>query len=146
MNNLLLPYKFKWIGTVLVLIGFSGLAFYAFFDFRLDLPVFAVYSSFFETRMFAIIQTNVADELIMLTLLTGFVFLAFSKEKAESEILDKMRVKAFAKAMLTNAVLLAFSILFVFGNGFVMVLLINIFSVFIFYLVYFFLLKRTTAN
>jgi len=142
MNSYLLPYKYKWIGAVLIFAGLAGFLFFLWFDFRITLPVFAVYSSFLETKIFTTFRTNVSDELIMLLLLTGFYMVAFSKEKTESEILDQIRAKAFSKAILANICLLVFSILFIFGNGFLMILLLNLISIFIFYLIFLFFLKR----
>ena len=142
MNNFLLPYKCKWIGAALIFSGLVGLVFYLWFDFRLILPVFAVFSSFLETKMFTTFRTNFADELILLTLLAGFFLSAFSKEKTESEILDKIRAKALSKAIFTNVAFLIFSILFIYGNGFLAILLLNLFSLFIFYMIFLFFLKR----
>ena len=142
MNHLLLPYKFKWVGTVLVCLGIVGLVFYIWFDFRLILPVLAVVSSFLETKTFIIIQTNVADELILVSFLAGFFFLIFSKEKSETVYMDQLRGRAFSKAVVANMVLLLFSILFVYGNGFLAIIMLNLFSVFIFYLIFFYFLKR----
>ncbi len=146
MTNFLLPYKYKWIGMGLVILGITGLIFYLWFDFRLILPVFAVYASFLETRMFTTFRTNIADELIMLSLLAGFLLLVFSKEKTECEILDQIRSRAFLNALLANAGLLIFSILFIYGNGFLTILLLNLFSIFIFYLIFFYVMKRKEIN
>ena len=142
MNNLLLPYRFKWIGAVMILAGLIGLAFFIWFDFNVNLPVFAVYSSFFETKIFTTFHTNVADEFIILSLLTGFFFVAFSREKTESEMLNQLRSIAFSKAVIANMVLLIFSTLFVYGNGFLGILFLNLYSPFIFYLIALFFLKR----
>lgn len=142
MNNLLLPYKFKLIGAVLILVGLIGLVFFIWFDFNVNLPVFAVYSSFFETKIFTTFHTNVADEFIILSLLAGFFFVAFSKEKTESEILNQLRSVAFSKAVIANMVLLIFSTLFIYGNGYLAMLFFNLFSTFIFYLTVLFFLKR----
>jgi hypothetical protein len=130
----------------LVILGITGLIFYLWFDFRLILPVFAVYASFLETRMFTTFRTNIADELIMLSLLAGFLLLVFSKEKTECEILDQIRSRAFLNALLANAGLLIFSILFIYGNGFLTILLLNLFSIFIFYLIFFYVMKRKEIN
>ena len=146
MTNFLLPYKYKWIGMGLVILGITGLIFYLWFDFRLILPVFAVYASFLETRMFTTFRTNIADELIMLSLLAGFLLLVFSKEKTECEILDQIRSRAVLNALLANAGLLIFSILFIYGNGFLTILLLNLFSIFIFYLIFFYVMKRKEIN
>lgn len=142
MNNLLLPYRFKWIGAVLILAGLIGLVFFIWFDFNVNLPVFAVYSSFFETKIFTTIRTNIADEFIILSLLIGFFFVVFSKEKTESKILNQLRSIAFSKAVIVNMVLLIFSTLFIYGNGFLTILFFNLFSTFIFYLIVLFFLKR----
>lgn len=142
MNDLLLPYSFKWIGAVLILAGLIGLVFFIWFDFNVNLPVFAVYSSFFETKIFTTIRTNIADEFIILSLLIGFFFVVFSKEKTESEILNQLRSIAFSKAVIVNMVLLIFSTLFIYGNGFLTILFFNLFSTFIFYLIVLFFLKR----
>ncbi len=146
MNHFLLPHKFKWIGAFLVFAGLVGLIFYIWFDFRLILPVFAIFSSFLEVKIFATVQTNVADELLLLSFLSGFFFLVFSKEKSESESLDQIRFMAFSRSILANTVLLLFSILFIYGNGFLAIILLNLFSIFIFYLIFFYFLKRKEFN
>lgn len=146
MKGFLLPFRCKWIGASLVLLGLAGLVYYLFFNFILILPVFAVYSAFFETKILEVIRTNVADELIMVTLLTGFFLLAFSKEKGETESLDQVRLKAFMKAIWVNSGMLLFLILFFFGQGFLIALLINLYSFFIFYLIFFFFEKRRTKK
>jgi hypothetical protein len=146
MNNFLLPYKYKLIGAVLISVGLIGLFFYIWFDFNVNLPVFAIHSSYLETKMFAMIRTNIADEIIILSLLSGFFFVAFSKEKMETETLFQIRSEAFSKSVIANIILVAISTLFIYGNGFLMVLLINLYSPFIFYLIIFFIIKRKKSN
>jgi hypothetical protein len=146
MNHLLLPYKYKWIGAVLISLGLIGLFCYIWFDFNVNLPVFAIHSSYMETKVFAMIRTNIADEIIILSLLAGFFFVAFSREKTENESVSQLRAEAFSKSVVANIILLAFSTLFVYGNGFLMILLINIYSPFIFYLIFFLILKRKKSN
>jgi hypothetical protein len=142
MNYHLLPYRFKWLGVFLVLAGMAGLVFYLWFDFIVTVPVFALVTSYLETSWFTIIQTNIADELIMLLLTTGFFLICFSRERKESENLDRIRARALWKAVMTNTIFLLFSVLFIYGNGFLAVILLNLFSLFIFYLAFFYFLKR----
>lgn len=106
------------------------------------MPVFAVFSSFMETKMLVTFRTNFADELILLLLICGFGLIVFSKEKNETDNLDPLRIKALVKAIIANTVLLLFSILFVFGSGFIAVLVFNLFSVPIFYIFFFYLVER----
>ena len=141
MKKFLLPYPWKFAGLALTLTGTIFAVLYQWFDFRFLMPVFAVYSSFFETRMFVSFKTNFADELILLLLLIGLFLILFSKEKNESEILDSFRTRALLKAVISNNILLLFSILFIYGAGFIGILVLNIFSFSLFYLFFFYLFK-----
>ena len=142
MKNLLLPYHFKLMGIFLVITGIVLAVFYIWFDFNFTFPVFAVISVFLETKIFAVFRTNVADELTLLLLVTGFSLMVFSKEKHESEILNALRLRSLMKAILVNTVFLLFSIIFVFGGGFVAVLIFNLVSLQLFYLVFFYFARR----
>jgi len=146
MKNLLLPYQWKFVGIFLSVLGSIFAVLYIWFDFNFKMPVFAVYSAFLETKMFATFHTNFADELILLLLLAGLSLIVFSKEKNEIEIPANKRLDAMFKAIRLNVVILFLSILFIFGSGFIVVLVFNLFSVFIFYLVFFYLFDRKKEN
>lgn len=138
MNNLLLSFRWKLVGILLAILGIVLSIAYFWFDFRFKIPVFAVYSAFLETKMLVVFRTNFADELIMLLLISGPGLIIFSKEKNEVEGLDQFRLIAFAKALIANIVLLLFSVLFIYGSGFMAILVINILSFFVFYLFFFY--------
>jgi hypothetical protein len=53
MKNLMLPYLWKYPGILLIFSGVVMAILYMQFDFRFTIPVFAVFSSFVETKMFA---------------------------------------------------------------------------------------------
>jgi hypothetical protein len=146
MKKFLLPYPWKFAGIFLSLCGIVLAIFYLWFDFRFTLPVFAVYSSFLETKMFTTFNTNFADDLILLLLLTGFGLIVFTKERMESEQMDLFRIKAVVIAFIANFIFLIFSVLFIFGSGFIGVLVLNLFSFPIFYLIIFNFLKRKQGD
>ena len=146
MKNFLLPYPWKLVGYFLTVCGTVLAVLYLWFDFRFSMPVFAVYSAFLETRMFVSFSTNFADETTMILLVTGLGLIVFSKEKSESENLDKIRFKAITKAFILNNILLLLSILFVFGSGFIAVLVFNLISFSLFYLIFFYLGKWKLPN
>lgn len=143
MNNILLPYRWKLLGISLTVIGMVLAIVFFSLDFRLKIPVFAVYSSFLEAKMFVTFQTNFADEIIMILLLCGLGLIIFSKEKTEYEGYDLIRLKALAKAVLVNICFLLFAVLFIYGSGFIAILVINIFSLFLLYLLFFYKAKIT---
>jgi hypothetical protein len=146
MKNMLLPFPFKLAGIFLTISGLAFAVLYLWFDFRFTLPVFAVFSSFVETKIFATFRTNFADELTMLLLFAGLGLIVFSKEKNESENVTLIRTKALLRAYVTNTVFLLFSILFVYGSGFIGILVLNLCSLPIFYLIIFLFLKRKQSD
>jgi hypothetical protein len=146
MKNLLLPYYFKIFGIVLLLAGIAMAIFYIWFDFRFTIPVFAVYSVFFETKIFEVFRTNFADELTLLVLICGLGLIVFSKQKNEWAGLDFIRVKALSLAVIANTVFLLLSVIFVYGSGFMGILVINVISLFVFYLIIFLLIKRKKSS
>ena len=85
--------------------------------------------------------TNFADELILILLISGLGLVILSREKNEAEYLDSIRATAFARAFLTNIVFLLFSIVFIYGTGFITALVLNQISLSVFYIVFFFFLK-----
>ena len=133
----LLPYKCRYAGLALILTGLILSIVYIWFDFRVTLPVFAMISAFYEVRFFTLIQTNVADELILLSLMTGLALIVLAKEHHENEHTNTLRLLALFRAMVLNISLLMASLLFVFGSGFVSILIFNLFSFPLFYIIFF---------
>lgn len=143
---MLLSCKYKIPGFILIFAGTVLLVFYFGFDFRFEMPVFAVISSFMETKFFTSFKTNFADELIMILFLTGLALLTFSKEKNEIDSYKTVRVNAVKNTILSNTLFLIFSVLFIYGSGFIAIAIINLFLPFVLYLVFFNILKRRASG
>lgn len=144
MKDFLLPHYYKIIGGIMLLIGIVLAILYLKFDINFTIPVFALVSIFLETKYFVLTKTNSMDEIIMILLLLGLVLLVFSKEKYEKEFFTVLREKALAKACIVNSFFTLFSIIFIYGGGFIGVLIFNLYSVFIFYILFFYLsLKKS---
>lgn len=143
---MLLSYKFKIPGFIFISAGFLLAILYFIIDFRFEMPVFAVASSYMESRFFTSFRTNFADELIMLILIAGFTSVAFSKEKHESDHLKAVRTIALRKTAIVNTAILAFSVLFIYGGGFIAILIVNIFMPYLIYLILFYTLKKRTGE
>lgn len=137
----MLPYKYKIPGIMLVAGGLVLAVLYFTIRLRFELPVLALISSYMETRFFATFKTNFADETILLLLLIGLSLWVFSKEKRETANLHNLRIKALVMALITDLVILLFSVLFFYGGAFVAVLVLNLVFPFVLYLVYFYILK-----
>lgn len=139
---MLFSNKFKITGLILVIAGLVLLILYFSINLRFEIPVFAVVSSFMETKLFTTFSTNFADELTMILLFSGLFILATSEEKDENEQVKASRQKAVKTALIINSAILAFAILFIYGSGFMAVIIANPFMPFIIYLILFSFLKR----
>ena len=142
---MLFPNKFKIPGLILLIAGTVLAILYFSINLRFELPVFAVVSSFMETKLFTAFRTNFADELAMILLFSGLFILAMSEEKDENEQVKSARQKAVKTTLIINSAILAFAILFIYGSGFMAVIIASPFIPFIIYLILFSFLKRKRA-
>jgi hypothetical protein len=113
----LLPNRFRYIGYVSLPISLAAGWLYmvggrpAMFD----VPVFAVVTSYIETRWFVLAQTNALDEIAVITLLLGLICLLFSKEMNETETVSHLRVKSMFYSIYLTAGICTAAYLTVFG-------------------------------
>ena len=140
MNIRLFPHKLKYTGWTLLLFGLIMGYFVLFRHFMpeyLNVPVFAIYSAYIEKTVMGMTQTNIADEITILLIISGLAFLTFSKQKEEKDIYMIIRAEAMFLSVALNTILVIIITLFFFGLGFVKLIFFNIFSLFIIYLVVF---------
>ena len=139
---MLLPYKYKIPGYALLIAGAVMTYLYFVVNIRLELPVPAIISSFAETKFFTSYKTNVADELLIILLITGFSLIVFSREKNETVQLRELRIRSLIRTALTDIFIILFATLFVYGSGFMAIIIMNLFLPFIIYLIFFNVAKR----
>ena len=136
--KLFLPNKLRIYGWVILLFGIILCVSRFYFGVKpefLNIKVFAVYSKYFETNYFKVIENHVSEELTALLILVGLFILSFTNEKIENDSVSAIRYKSFIFAFYINTVLIALSFLFVYGFGFINILVINVFSPFIIYII-----------
>ncbi len=142
MKNFLLPHGWKYAGFGLTFMGVLSFILYEWFGFKLKIPVFAFYSRYFRTKVFETIKTPFADELTLLLIITGLALIVFSRERDETEMINLIRIRSLTKAVLFNTALMLLCLLFIYGTGYIAVLVVNLFSLFVIYLIIFYLEKR----
>lgn len=141
-QNFLLPKVFKKIGWLLFILGILfGIVFLILEDeiHFLDLPVFAIANEevLSTTVFFSVVKNNVFDELIGLLLIAGGLFIAFSKEETEDEFIAKIRLESLVWATYFNYAILMLSVIFVYGMSFFGVLVFNMFTLLLFFIIRF---------
>ncbi len=126
---------YKPIGYVLIIAGLIWLFVSQQAEIVLRLPVFALVSSFVSTKYFLIVQTNIADEIALITMIMGGIFAIFSREKHENEKVDAIRYNSMFLALLINQIILLFSVFFFYGSAFLTIVLANLVSLSLIYLI-----------
>lgn len=124
----LLPRSFQLVGILFfivgLLLGFARLK-YGFKPDLLDAKVFALSSSYLETKYLQVIRNNMCEELAALLVLMGLFLMAFVREKDECELFNVFRLKAFFVAVYLNVLFLIFALLFTYGFAFIYMLIVN---------------------
>ena len=140
-NNLLLPNKFKKIGLYTaipsILLGLL-VSFNGYEISWLNVKVFALLNTDFnKIDFFRFIDDNITNELIGVLCLVSGLFIAFSKEKKEDEFISKLRLNSLLWAVLVNYGLLFLAFVFVYGFVFLNVMIYNMFTVLIIFIIRF---------
>lgn len=151
-TKLLFPNKFKKIGWI-ILIPSSVLGLLIiFFDLEigfLDVKVLAIISDKFTNSInfFSLIKNNITDEIIGISFIIGAILVAFSKEKYEDEFIAKIRLESLVWATYTNYLILILCILFVYDLSFFTVMVFNMFTILIFFIIrFYYMLFRSNKS
>ena len=141
-NKLLLPNKFKFIGwCILIPVTILGLVL-SFSDFEalpLKTRTFAIFNNeiFGKSQSFAFIETNITNTVVGSLFIVGAMIVGFSKERREDEFIAKLRLSSLLWAVWVNYILLFLSFLFVYGTAFLTVMMYNMFTVLIIFIIRF---------
>lgn len=141
-TNYLLPHQFKKIGWIIFIPTFILGILWLIFDFEpafLDVKVLTLFNEdFLSSRgFFAIIENNIANEIAGVLIIIGASFIAFSKEKNEDEFISQIRLESLVRATYLNYAILIFALLFIYNMAFFTVMIINMFTVLLFFILHF---------
>jgi hypothetical protein len=130
MERFLLPHHYKYPGWILLILGIiTG---YLFMEVHympdfLDVPVFAIHSQYIKKTVMGMSQTNLMDEIALLSTLTGLMLIALSKKGNEDRTVMEIRTKALFLSFIGNALFITFFTIFIFGIGFTKMVFLNLF-------------------
>jgi len=129
----LFPFRIKFLGLVLMILAlpFAYLYFWGGKPEIFNIKVFAVITSYFETKYFVVSQTNALDELAAIFFISGMTLFSFSKEKTEKENYELLRTKALINALYSTILLWILSFIFIYGKTIFLISFL-IFLVFLF--------------
>ena len=142
-SRFLLHHKYKPLGWFLFLIGlvFGIILLINDFDYFIwEVNVFPLIGEngiLSSNPSLAWSTNNIADELASVVLIIGGILVSFSKTKDEDEYISKIRMESLIWATYVNYGILILAIIFVFSVSFFTVLIVNMFTVLLFFIVRF---------
>jgi L-asparagine transporter-like permease len=108
-------------------------------DKYLNIKVFAIYQESIGQKpgFFKIIEDSFSYELITILIILGGLFICFSKLKNEDEYTSKIRYESLVWATYFNYFLILFFTLFLYGMPFLNVIVYNVYTLLIFFMIRF---------
>lgn len=141
-SNYLLNSKYKKIGWIVlipsIIIGLICLTLNiepSFLDW--NVPTIVTKELLGDTIIFGIIKNNVLNEFFGILIIISSLVVAFSKEKEEDEFILKIRLESLVWAIFINYTILLISLLFIFDLTFLWVMIYNMFTVLIVFIIRF---------
>jgi hypothetical protein len=152
-TSYLLPHKYKTLGWVLFVIGLISGGIIVFGGYDIDILKINVISIYDDggflggdKGFFNIIENSIIDELAALAIIIGGLLVGFTKEKVEDEFIYKLRNDSLVWAIIFNYIVLAFAVVFVYEFSFFHVLVFNMFTPLLFFVIRFNFLKIKSDN
>ena len=158
-QTLLLPNRFKMIGWFILIPATTAGIFLMATEYEANLlttKVFAIFNDdlFFgnnesigASKNFTVITTDVTNTLVGLLFIVGGIMVSFSKEKREDEFIANLRLTSLMWSVWVNYALLLLSLIFVWGLAFFNVMVYNMFTILIIFIIRFnYLLYRSTKS
>lgn len=142
-HKLLLSNKYKKIGwCILIPATILGivLMFTDFDGMQFKVKVFALFAGEIfgkDQPYFSFIYTNITNTIIGVLFIIGALLICFSKEKTEDEFISNLRLSSLLWSVFVNYVLLLISFVFIYGTAFLYVMLYNMFTVLIIFIIRF---------
>ena len=142
-SRFLFSHKFKTIGWILFLIGLAlGIVLmlndYDYPNWEINVfPLIGESGFLSSNQSFQWSENNIADEIASILLIVGGILVSFSKIKDEDEYSAKIRMESLIWATYVNYIILILAILFVFDMSFFSVLIYNMFTILLFFMLRF---------
>ena len=141
-NKLLIPNRYKKIGWIILIPATVAGILLCFNEFGADwmhAKVFAILNeqTFGDYKYFSFTDANITNTVIGGLFIIGAMLVSFSREKIEDEFITELRLSSLLWAVCVSYILLLIAFLFVYGTPFLDVMVYNMFTVLIIFIVRF---------
>ena len=158
-QTLLLPNRFKTIGWFILIPATIVGIFLMATEYEanwLTTKVFAIFNddlffgnneSYGVRNNFTVITTDVTNTLVGILFIIGGIMVSFAKEKREDEFIANLRLTSLMWSVWVNYALLLLSLIFVWGLAFFNVMVYNMFTILIIFIIRFnYILYRNSKS
>ncbi len=140
--NYLFPHRYKKLGWMILvpslILGLAYLIFQFEPDFlKVQVPALMEKPILDDGGFFFWTETNLIDEIITILLIVSCALVAFSREKTEDEFIARIRLESLVWATYVNYIILALSTILVYGMSYFWVLVLNMFTILLFFIIRF---------
>ena len=141
-TSFLFPHSFKKIGWLLLIPTLLASVFFILSETEYDILTFKVFAIYTDAiinkpEFFTVITNNLQDEMLGVLLIVGGILVAFSKEKTEDEFINKIRLESLVWATYVNYAILLLCLLLIYGMPFLSVMMYNMFTLLLFFIIRF---------
>lgn len=142
-THFLFPNQFKIIGWLLfvpsIILVISLLLSRISIDDYLQVKVFAIYADKFmgKQTFLKVITNGILDEILTITTIVGGLLVGFCKMKTEDEMISKIRYESLVWSTYLNYGLILFFTIFIYGIPYMNVLIHNLFTLLLFFIIRF---------
>lgn len=140
----LFPHQFRLIGWIIFVP--SAILGLAAMYYELDI-ISLIKEILFDTKpptgtltlegFFSAGSQNMTDEIAAIGVILGLLLIAFSREKVEDEMIGQLRLEALQWSVYANYIILAIAILTLYDNAFFNVMVYNMFTVLVVFILRF---------
>lgn len=158
-QQLLLPNRFKTIGWIILIPATIAGIFLITADFESQWRLTTTVFSFFgdnamvnnlrnlENHNFTFITADITNTLVGILFIMGGLMVGFSKEKKEDEFIANLRLSSLLWSVWANYILLLIAFLFIWNMDFLNVMVYNMFTILIIFIIRFnYILFRNTKS
>jgi len=140
--NYLFPSTYKKIGLIILIPSLIFGLITVIYDLEpeildLNVPAIFVNDIMGEEKLMGLTNNNILNEICGTLLIISLILVAFSKEKQEDELIAKIRLESLVWATYLNYGILLFAMLFVYELSFLWVMIFNIFTILLFFIIRF---------
>jgi hypothetical protein len=140
--NYLFPNRYKKIGLIILIPSIIFGLIILIYDLEpevldLNVPAIFVNEIMGEQELVGLTNNNILNEICGALLIISLILVSFSKEKQEDELIAKIRLESLVWATYLNYGILLFAMLFVYELSFLWVMIFNMFTILMFFIIRF---------